>query len=220
MNNPGPRFKFIHAYKYLETCAQHNLTLGAVESASRENSASTAAVFAASDNGGVDDPYWVPVDEGLSEDAPVSVPRSTNNRAVVDDKEAGDAASEDIATVQRASKNLKRPVGKKRALAMQQESRLAEAVACGAAGIEKLAEASQKRTRLYDESLKVERYRADTEKFKANLTLFNMNGTDQILREKYLKKMQKRVLADISGDVGTAESSEDNNTAGYDAISS
>jgi hypothetical protein len=37
------------------------------------------------------------------------------------------------------------------------------------------------------------------------LTLFNMNGTDQILREKYLKKMQERVLADLSGDVGTAE---------------
>jgi hypothetical protein len=109
---------------------------------------------------------------------------------VVDDKEAGDAASEAIATVQRASKNLQRPVGKKRALTMQQESRLAEAVARGAAGIENLAEASQKRTILYDESIKVERDRADTEKFKANLTLFNINGTDQILREKYLKKMQ------------------------------
>jgi hypothetical protein len=66
----------------------------------------------------------------------------------------------------------------------------------------------------------VERDCADTVKFKANSTLFNMNGTDPILREKYLKKMHERVLTDLSGDVGTAESSEDNKTAGYDAISS
>jgi hypothetical protein len=30
VKNPGPRFKFIHAYKYLETCAKHNLNLWAV----------------------------------------------------------------------------------------------------------------------------------------------------------------------------------------------
>jgi hypothetical protein len=43
----------------------------------------------------------------------------------------------------------------------------------------------------------VERDRADTEKFKANWTQFNMNGTEQILRENYLKKMQERVLAKL-----------------------
>jgi hypothetical protein len=75
------------------------------------------------------------VDEGLSEAAPVSVPRITNNMAVVDDEEAVDAASEAIATIQRASKKLQRPVDKKRALKIQQDLRLAEAVSRGAVGI-------------------------------------------------------------------------------------
>jgi hypothetical protein len=101
---------------------------------------------------------------------------------------------------------------------MQNKSRLADAIALGAAGIEKLAEASHKRTKLYNESLKVDRDRTDTEKFKANLALFNMNGTDPTPRELYLKNMQERVLADLAGAAGTAESRADNNPAGADSI--
>jgi hypothetical protein len=156
VKNPGPKFKFMHAYKYLETCAQQNLTLSAAESASPDKPASTAAVVAASDNSDVDDTDGVPADEGLGKSTRVSGFRSASAGAVVADGDAGDSASVAIATVQRASKNLQRPVGKKRALTMQKESRLADAIARGAAGIEKLAEASHKRTRLYNEGLKLE----------------------------------------------------------------
>jgi hypothetical protein len=110
-------------------------------------------------------------------------------------------------------------VGKKRALKMQKESRLAHAIARGAEGIEKRAEASHKRTRLYNESLKMDRDRADTEKFKANLALFNANGTDPVLRELYVKKMQERVLAELAVAAGTAESTAYNSIAGAYAIS-
>jgi hypothetical protein len=55
VKDPGPRFKFMYAYKYLETCAQHNLNLGAVESASPQKSVSIAAVFTTSDNSIIDD---------------------------------------------------------------------------------------------------------------------------------------------------------------------
>jgi hypothetical protein len=48
VKNPGPKFKFMHAYKYLETSAKQNLTLSAVESASPDKPASTVAVIAAS----------------------------------------------------------------------------------------------------------------------------------------------------------------------------
>jgi hypothetical protein len=109
-------------------------------------------------------------------------------------------------------------VGKKRALTMQKESRLADAIARGAAGIEMLAEASHKRTRLYEESLKVDRDRTDTEKFKANLALCNMSGTDTNLRKLYLKKMQERVLAELHCAAGTEESSAENDTTGGDSI--
>jgi hypothetical protein len=217
VKDPGPRFKFMHAYKYLETCAQHNLTLGAVESANPQKSVSTAAVFTTSDNSIIDDTDCVPADEEFRGAPPVSARRSASSGAMVDDGDAGDAASAAIATVQRANKNLQRPLGKKRALTMQKESRLADAIARGAAGIEKLAEASHKRTKLYNESLKVDRDRADTEKFKANLALFNMNGTDPTLRELYLKNMQERVLADLAGAAGTAESRADRITAGADS---
>jgi hypothetical protein len=55
VKDPGPRFKFMYAYKYLETCAQHNLNLGAVESASPQKSVSIAAVITTSDNSIIDD---------------------------------------------------------------------------------------------------------------------------------------------------------------------
>jgi hypothetical protein len=142
VKNPGPKFKFMHVYKYLETCAQQTLTLSAVKSASPDKPASTVAVVAASDNSGVDDTYGVPADEELGGAARVSGSRSASAGAVVVDGDTGDSASVAITTVQRTSKNLQRPVGKKRALTMQKESRLADAIARGAAGIEKLAEAS------------------------------------------------------------------------------
>jgi hypothetical protein len=218
VKNPGPRFRFMHAYKYLETCAQHNLTLGAVTSASPDKSASTAPAFATSNSSTVNVTEWVPADEDLGGAAPAGTLHSASSGAVVDDGDAGDAASAAIATVQRANRSLQRPVGKKRALTMQKESRLADAIARGAAGIEMLAEASHKRTRLYEESLKVDRDRADTEKFKANLALCNMSGTDTNLRKLYLKKMQERVLAELHSAAGTAESSAENDTTGGDSI--
>jgi hypothetical protein len=151
VKNPGPKFKFMHVYKYLETCAQQTLTQSAVESASPDKPASTVAFVAASDKSGVDDTDGVPADEELGGAARVSGSRSASAGAVVVDGDTGDSASVAITTVQRASKNLQ-----KRALTMQKESRLADAIARGAAGIEKLAEASHKRTRLYNESLKLE----------------------------------------------------------------
>jgi hypothetical protein len=45
----------MHAYTYLETCVQKDMTLGAMESASPDKSGGTVAAFAASDNNGVDD---------------------------------------------------------------------------------------------------------------------------------------------------------------------
>jgi hypothetical protein len=51
-------------------CAQQDLTLGAVELASPDKSASTVAVIAASVNGGIDD-----TDEELGGTAAVSGPR-------------------------------------------------------------------------------------------------------------------------------------------------
>jgi hypothetical protein len=216
VKNPGPRFKFMHAYKYLETCAQHNLTLGSVKSASSDKSVSTAAVFAIRNSSTVNVTEWAPADEDLGGAAPASTPHSASPGAVVDDGSAGDAASAAIDTVQRANGSRQRPEGKKRVLKMQKESRLADAIARGAAGIEMLAEASHKRTRLYEESLKFDRDRADTEKFKENLALCNMSGTDPNLRKLNLKKMQERVLAELDGAAGTAESSAENSTAGGD----
>jgi hypothetical protein len=218
VKNPGPRFRFMHAYKYLETCAHHSLTLGAVESASPDKSASTAAIFASSDHSGVDNTDGIPADDVLGGAAPISAPRSASNGTVEDNVDAEYAASTAIAIVERMNKNFQRPVGNTRALTMQKESLLADAIARGAAGIEKLAEASQKRARLYDESLKVDRDRADTEKFKANFALLNMNGANPVPREQCLKKMQERVLTDLAGAAGAAESSADNNTTSADAI--
>jgi hypothetical protein len=117
VKNRGPRFRFMHAYKYLDTCAQQNLTLSAVESASPDKPATTVAV-AASDNSGVDDTDWVPADEKLGGAARVSGSCSASAGALVVDGDAGDSASVAIATVQRASKKLQRPVGKKRARTM------------------------------------------------------------------------------------------------------
>jgi hypothetical protein len=72
---------------------------------------------------------------------------------------------------------------------------------------------------LYNESLKLDRDRADTEKFNSNLVLFNANGTDPVLRELYVKKMQGHVLAELTVAAGTPESTAYNNTAGAYAIS-
>jgi hypothetical protein len=199
--------------------SEQNLTLSAVESASSYKLARTVAVVAASDNSGVDDTDGVPADEELGAAARVSGSRKASARAGMVDGDAGDSASVAIATVQRASKNLQRPVGKQRALAMQNGSRVADAIARGAAGIEKLAEASHKKTRLYNEILKLDRDRADTEKFKANFAQFVANGTDPVLRELYVKKMQERVLAELAVAAGTAESTADSSTAGAYAIS-
>jgi hypothetical protein len=55
----------MHAYTYLETCVQEYMTLRAVESASPDKSGGTVAVFAASDNNGVDDTDVVPEDDEL-----------------------------------------------------------------------------------------------------------------------------------------------------------
>jgi hypothetical protein len=66
----------VHAYTYLETCVQQYMTLGAVESASPGKPGGTVAVFAASDNNGVDDTDGVPADEELGGAASVSGPRS------------------------------------------------------------------------------------------------------------------------------------------------
>jgi hypothetical protein len=51
------------------------------------------------------------------------------------------------------------------------------------------------------------------------LALFNVNGTDPVLRELYVEKMQERVLAELAVAAGTVESTADNSTAGAYAIS-
>jgi hypothetical protein len=51
------------------------------------------------------------------------------------------------------------------------------------------------------------------------LALFNANGTDPVLRELYVEKMQERVLAELAVAAGTVESTPDNNTAGAYATS-
>jgi hypothetical protein len=88
------------------------VTLIALESASPEKTASNVAVVAARDNSGVDDTDGVPADEELGGAALVSGSRKASAGAVVVDGDAGDSASVAIATVQRASKNVQRPVGK------------------------------------------------------------------------------------------------------------
>jgi hypothetical protein len=72
---------------------------------------------------------------------------------------------------------------------------------------------------VYNESLTLDRDRADTKKVKANLALLNANGTDPVLRELYFKRIQERVLAELAVAAGTAESTADNSTAGAYAIS-
>jgi hypothetical protein len=94
---PGPKFEFVHAYKYLETCAQKNWTLSPVESASPDKPASTVAVVATRDNSGVDDTDGVPADEELGGAARVSGSRSASAGAVVVDGDAGDSASVAVA---------------------------------------------------------------------------------------------------------------------------
>jgi hypothetical protein len=71
-----PRFNIMHGYTYLETCVQQYMTSGAVESASPDKSGGTVAVFAASDDNGVDDTDGVPEDEEPGGAAPASGPRS------------------------------------------------------------------------------------------------------------------------------------------------
>jgi len=89
-----------------------------------------------------------------------------------------------------------RPVGAKRALEI---SKQVSALHRGAEGIEKLAEASYKRTKVAEDMLQVE-------KQQSMIALFSMPGTDPAVQQRFLQLSQLKALAALEKEVSPPES--------------
>eukprot|EP00173_Palmaria_palmata_P000808 Plantae.Rhodophyta-Palmaria_palmata.ctg14079.p1 GENE.Plantae.Rhodophyta-Palmaria_palmata.ctg14079~~Plantae.Rhodophyta-Palmaria_palmata.ctg14079.p1 ORF type:complete len:321 (+),score=54.91 Plantae.Rhodophyta-Palmaria_palmata.ctg14079:28-963(+) len=93
------------------------------------------------------------------------------------------------------SKPMQRPRGTKRAKAKGTTN---ATLMRGAAGIEKLDDASNKRVKATEELVKVER-------MKAHMQLFSMPGSNPELQKKFVARMQEKALAEMKTSSATVE---------------
>ena len=117
-------------------------------------------------------------------DAGTGQENSSNEDSEEDVPVSADGAAEEVA---KSRPSAKRPLGKKKA---QERMDMTRAISRGAKGIESLAEASTKRTKLSTELLSIE-------KMKARMQLFSMPGGSAANREKFLEMMQAEALREM-----------------------
>lgn len=111
----------------------------------------------------------------------------------VNDNENTDPVAHSPASKEKA----KRPIGKKRAL---DNSTHAAALHKGANAIERLAQASAKRTKLAEDMLKVEEERS-------MIDLFSMPDTNPELKKKFMELSQLKALAKLQSQISTQQTS-------------
>lgn len=129
------------------------------------------------------------VDEARMEQSNSSDPEDSDE----DLPTSAEGAADEVAKSRSASK---RPLGKKKA---QERMDMTRAIGRGAKGIEALAEASRKRTKLSCELLAIE-------KMKVRMQLFSMPGGSEADRTKFVQLMQAEALQELAGN-GPQESS-------------
>lgn len=93
-----------------------------------------------------------------------------------------------------------RPTGKKRALELSKQSM---ALHKGATAIDKLAEASCKRTKLAEEMLQVDKQRS-------LIQLFSMPDTNPLMKEKFMRLSQEKALDDLERQMRKKEKGDAN----------
>lgn len=134
----------------------------------------------------------LPLEDGMLEDLP-STPEGVADPPINSPHATRRAAANIVQNNEPTSMAQRRPKGSKRAL---ESTKQYHALIKGASGIESLAQASQKRNKVAEEMLSVE-------KQQSLVALFSMPGTDSVLRERFIQLSQQKAIALLESELAT-----------------
>lgn len=165
----GPEFPFMEAFKYLQSTQTWKMV--------RESNSSCSATRPSAS------PIQSPVDVGA--DLTGAITGVNVEQEVVSGAQSVSSSQEPVITLDREEK--KRPIGNKRSIDLANH---VAALHKGADAIDKMAEASRKRTKIAEEALSIDRQ-------KSLISLFSMADTDPNIRRRFLRLSQLQALAEL-----------------------